>query len=222
MNSIPQQEAGPGRCTSCRAALGPGLAYRQGCEDCQQGADRLLADLPGLYAGLGGALQPGGGAGGPRVSGSRERSLGVRLGVLDLMSTGSGIPAMLRAWLVDWYQGMRLPAPAPRGVSVEERLDGTCWHLRAHLDWAAQTHGAWGEFHAELSAAVLDCRRALGRDGADERRPSVGRCREQAADGRPCGGSLRYQAAERRTLCGACGTAAAPDWREIRRAVAAA
>lgn len=223
MSAIPHQAAGPGRCTSCRAPLGPGyLGRRLGCEDCQQEADHHLAQLSGpagLYAELGSVLRPTG-SGGPRVSGSREPSLGVRLDVLDLMSTASGIPATLHAWLADWYEGMHLPAPTPRGATVEARLDSVCWHLRAHLDWAACSHGAWAEFHAELSTAVASCRSALG-DRA-ERRPPVGRCDRLAADARPCGGPVRYEAAARRTVCGTCGAESAPDWRQIRRAVATA
>jgi hypothetical protein len=205
------------RCTTCRAALDEA---RQACEDCRQTAERHLMQLSGpdgLYAALSDALAPSGGAGGPRVSGSRERALGARGDVLDLMSPSTGVPGILRAWAQHWHSVMGKPCPRPVGVTAAAHVDSWTATLRFNLDWAARSLPEWAEFADEMHRLVRACRAAGDRH--TPRRPAVGRCEVELDDGAPCGGTLRYDPRSNVTRCDTCHGSAAPDWRAIRKAV---
>lgn len=218
MSTLTDEDTGVlARCTTCRTALDEA---RQACEDCRRRAELHLMELSGpdgLYVALSDALGPSGGGGGLRVSGSRERALGARADVLDLMSPSIGVPGVLRAWAQHWHAVMGKPCPRPRGVTAAAHVDSWAATLRFNIDWAARSLPEWPEFADEMHRLVRACRAAGDRHAP--RRAAVGRCEQALDDGAPCGGTLRFDPAATRTRCDACRTSTVPDWRAIRRAV---
>jgi hypothetical protein len=132
------------------------------CPSCQGRIRTHLADIPTQYRLL--DATPGSSNDSARVSGSREQSLGVRTGVLDLIvPTGikpivdpnsdqmGNLPvaAVLASWVDLWIHDRKKSEHYP-GATVD-RLVG--W-LTVRLDWAFQYANALDDFTAELRQIV--------------------------------------------------------------------
>jgi endogenous inhibitor of DNA gyrase (YacG/DUF329 family) len=130
----------------------------QVCEPCRLPLPALLRDIADLHAHL--DLTPGSGSTGPRVSGSHEPPLPLRVDALDLTMPARGgtvhddhgdqvghpaVATVLDQWVDDW-RGTRATGEG-RPVSTVPALVG--W-LTVRLDWACEHHPAVDEFVAEM------------------------------------------------------------------------
>lgn len=158
-------------CTICGRNLD---TQAMGCDHCRTLADTMLVEIGVLHAELPDQLERGQG-GGPKVSGSREAPLPLRVDPLDLsMPAPDGqrrwmplavadqvghqsVLAILDSWVRDWRDtranSEHLPIPA--GASL------VSW-LRNRLPWAYKEHPAVDEFHAEIKQLRSDLRRVAG------------------------------------------------------------
>jgi hypothetical protein len=157
----------------CVVHQDPGQAVEQGqvCPGCTQRIRRHLADILDLYMRL--DLRPGSSAGQPRVSGSREAPLPLRVDALDLTMPARGgtvhdqrgdqighvpVASILDQWVDDWREhrarGERRPEPPTVAVLVG-------W-LDVRLDDACQDHPAIDEFAAGMRQLRADLRREVG------------------------------------------------------------
>jgi hypothetical protein len=128
----------------------PGCAHRIACD---------LRDIADLYVQV--SVYPGSGATGPRVSGSREAPLPLRVDALDLTMPARGgtvhdlhgdqighvaVASVLDQWVEDWREhrdrGERRPEPPTVVVLVD-------W-LGKRLGDACDDHPAIGEFAADV------------------------------------------------------------------------
>jgi ribosomal protein S27AE len=130
----------------------------QVCAPCRHRLDVLLAEIAELWPHLPAELMPGSSME-PRVSGSREAQLPVRVDVLDLTMPahqGSRAPmvrgAMVRDWIT-YVPGDHVPAS-----TVPEMV---AW-LRVWLTTACDGHPAVDEFADTVDQVVRAIRRALG------------------------------------------------------------
>lgn len=142
--------------------------YPQVCTGCRTRLAADLTDLVAAHASL--SAEPGCSAT-ERITGTRERPLGVRVAVLDLMlparhTTGvrdvygdqgglTPVAVLLESWARDWagILGHMLPAPT---VAILGRWMG----LR--LEWACDVHPAIDEYTTEVRSALAACRAAMG------------------------------------------------------------
>jgi len=177
--------------TVCVVAQNPNhhVEHGQVCAGCTQRIRCDLDDIVHLYLRL--DLQPGSGNHGPRVTGSREAPLPLRVDALDLTmpARGEGLTAVgkepdpdgvplqvgqpsvastLDLWVRDWREvrdrGEGLPTPT---VAV---LVG--W-LTVRLDWACDEHPAVDEFAGEIRRLRNTLRREVGDvDPRPERLPA--------------------------------------------------
>jgi hypothetical protein len=128
----------------------PGCAHRIACD---------LRDIADLYVHV--SLWPGSGNAGPRVSGSREAPLPLRVDALDLTMPARGgtvhdmhgdqtghiaVASILDQWVEDWrdHRGKGERRPEPPSVIVL-----TDW-LGKRLDDACHDHPAIDEFAADM------------------------------------------------------------------------
>lgn len=148
-------------CVLCQRAS---VAHTQVCDPCRETLDWRLGDIVELYALLPDLLEPGADAGRPKVSGSRDAPLPVRLDVLTLTGPGDDahdveevesqlcqvgswpVQVMLRSWEADIRHTRALADPdqlAPLAALMAGQLRwlagaaaqrGDCRTLR----WAAQ------------------------------------------------------------------------------------
>lgn len=131
----------------------------QVCEPCRLPLPALLRDIADLHAHL--DLTPGSGSTGPRVSGSHEPPLPLRVDALDLTMPARGgtvhdlhgdqighvaVASVLDQWVEDWREhrdrGERRPEPPTVVVLVD-------W-LGKRLGEACDDHPAIGEFAADV------------------------------------------------------------------------
>ena len=161
-------------CVICLRALeAPAMA----CTSCSNRIDATLVEIGHHHADLPDHLQRGQ-SGGPKVSGSREAPLPLRVDPLDLsLAAPAGrqrwtplnladqighesVLAILDSWVRDWRdirnRGEGLPVPA--GASL------ISW-LRVRLDWATAQHPAIDDFAEEMHQTRSALRRALGITG---------------------------------------------------------
>jgi hypothetical protein len=129
----------------------PGCAHRIACD---------LRDIADLYAQV--SVYPGSGNTGPRVSGSREAPLPLRVDALDLTMPARGgtvhdlhgdqighiaVASILDQWVEDWRdhrgKGERRPEP-PTVIVLTDWLGGE------RLDDACHDHPAIDEFAADM------------------------------------------------------------------------
>jgi hypothetical protein len=130
----------------------------QVCESCRLPLPALLRDIADLHAHL--DLTPGSGSTGPRVSGSHEPPLPLRIDALDLtMPARAGtvhddhgdqvghpaVATVLDQWVDDW-RGTRATGEGRPAPTVPALVG---W-LTVRLDWACESHPAVDEFVAEM------------------------------------------------------------------------
>jgi hypothetical protein len=171
------------------------------CQRCTQTLDEQLADLPGLYARLGGFLAPGSGAGGEGAVRRVEPPLPVRVGPLSLRGAG-GIVGVLADWEGDWRDRLGWSLTPPRG-RVENAVSGHIAFLRNNLLWCADQHPAVGEFAREIAELHAACRSEI--DGPSDTRP-IGYCPTILDDDTPCGMRLFANPYAPVIRCHSCGT----------------
>lgn len=150
------------------------------CEPDRAWLERLPAQIAELYPDLAGALERGS-AGGPKVSGSRERPIPLRLAPLDLslphhrrLPDGSPRPdsvldvygdqtgdipvtTTLDLWVRDWAASREQWEQLPRPLVAD-----LCAWLGLRTEWACDHHPAVDEYAAELRALLGRMRAALG------------------------------------------------------------
>lgn len=151
------------QCSVCARALYEDEFGHQACRPCTDRVDqslRALAGPDGLYARLADSLHPGSGSGGPAVSGSRTAPLPLRLAPLSLAARG-GVVTVLQTWIVDWHDLLGYRHPRWEG-DLQQQCDQVVGRLRVLLPWAAEQHGAFDEFAAELFSLVRQCEAATG------------------------------------------------------------
>jgi hypothetical protein len=173
------------------------------CEADRAKLRATLDDIVTLYIKLPAAIQPGSGNG-PRVSGSRETPVPVRLDIIDLAAearvpslakdargldwpedqTGHlAVASILDSWVRDWIdtRNEREHAPAPT-VSV---LAG--W-LTVRLAWACDSHPAVDDFAREMRNLAGALRASVGETGDHKH---IGHCPViDPDDGSECGARL--------------------------------
>lgn len=186
----------------------------QCCAGCQRKLLHQLNDTVDLYAMLPAFLAPGSSAGAPKVSGSREAPLPLRLDVLNLLGAAAGgtvhdphgdqtgttpVVERLHSWERDWRETRGLsPGKGPATVT------SCTGFLRAQLDWAAREHPAIVEFATELRELVSELRVATG----DPRPKPIGTCTNLVdRDGQrvECGHKLYAAPYSDVIRCRACG-----------------
>lgn len=184
------------RCTCCHSLLYADELGMYACRPCIARIDRdlmMLAGPRGLYARLGGQLEPGSGSDGPAVSGSRSAAAPVRLEALSLIANG-GVISTLESWVEDWATyGL---AQICEGGRLQHRLDRAVATLRLNLQRAAGRHVAIDEFAAEIARVRRQCEAQLGGE-KPPRRVTVA-C--------PCGGTMRVTLDTPGARCGGCET----------------
>lgn len=154
--------------------------------DCVEALDNRLLSIPGLYAELAIALQPGR-AGGEHVSGTPTPALPLRIEPLSLLCRG-GIVTILATWETDWRERRGL-SERPARAGREQLLDGgrvlvdVVDFLHTHLEWAARSHPAVDEFAGEIGDIISACRLALS---ARSDLRVIGQCPADLGD-RTCG-----------------------------------
>lgn len=142
------------------------------CSKCQPRLSGKLREIPEQYAIL--DATPGSAGSSDQVTGSRDRSLGVRIGVLDLMLTATGetvsdphgdqagqqpTVGVLDSWVTDWAGRLGHHRPVPT-VPV------LCAWLRDRLDWACRYHPAMREFAEEVGELLSALYFATGNTNA--------------------------------------------------------
>lgn len=185
------------------------------CEVCRSALRRDLSGLPGAVQSL--PREPGTGHG-PRVSGTPEPRLPVRLLVVDLTlraNQGSlrpwshrfddedqvgplSVATVLDTWVRDWIgtREQREHLPPANVVSL------VGWLLN-RLDWACDEHPAVDEFASDLRDMVRAVHSAQQLGGSGEK---VGKCPMVLRDDTRCGTALRADPYMDRITCGRCGT----------------
>lgn len=137
------------------------------CDGCRR---RMIDDLTNLVAAWQSlSAEPGKGAT-VRVSGTREKPLGVKVAALDLMlparhirpirdiygdQTGAQpVAVLLDSWVRDWAElrGEHLPAPTVSNLAA--------W-LDIRLDWACDEHPAIDDYAREVRGALSACLAAI-------------------------------------------------------------
>jgi len=181
------------------------------CNGDRQRLRDTLRQIVELYAELPAALEPGRG-GGPRVSGSREAPLPLRLAALDML--GPGTPSvsdrfadqvgelppavLLDQWVRDWVdardQAEHVPPPVVAGLVT--------WLLN-RLDWACDDHPAIDEFAQEITKLHRGLVTVLGQS---EGKYFIGFCPTQREDGQRCGKALTADPWIDRIACPRCRT----------------
>jgi hypothetical protein len=206
-------------CVTC-PVLAPSIAPRipswpATCDSCRQRLRRDLSGLPDAVASL--PREPGTGHG-PRVSGTPEPRLPVRLLVVDLTlpaNHGSlrpwshrfddedqvgplSVATVLDAWVRDWVETreQREHLPPANVVNLVE------W-LFDRLDWACDEHPAVDEFASDLRDTVRAVHSAQQLGGAGEK---VGRCPMVLRDDTRCAAPLRADPYMDRITCQRCGS----------------
>lgn len=164
-------------CAVCHRDLYEDELGHQACRPCTERADRNLTALAGpdgLYAKLSDSLHPGAGMAGPAVSGSRTAPLPVRLDPLSLAARG-GVVTILQTWLIDWHEQLGYRHPRWEG-DLQQQCDQVVHRLRVLLPWAAEAHGAFDEFAAELAKIRVQCATATGSERPARRVPVLCTC----------------------------------------------
>jgi len=206
----------PCPCQLCR----PGCDGHTGdnrpvCQNCRDRLRATLNDIPDLYTALDDELLGQGGKAGPKVSGTREAPIPGRLDVLNLRGPGStanmpiadqhgAIPvfAALESWERDWRHCRGLPIT---GVwpDLPTALTSIVRFLDAHLDWAADNHGAIDEFAGDVRGVRQSIKAAQG-DRPDT--VAIGNCPILDDAGKACGAKLRASTWHDTIRCPACRT----------------
>jgi hypothetical protein len=160
------------------------------CSGCRFGIGDTLRTIPELYA----LLNPErvSVADGPKVSGSREAPIPIRVDVVDLTLTArngvvidgygdqtgaQSVATILDQWVRDWRDTLWPDHSLPNPTVVE--LVG--W-LRNRLEVACDSHPAIDEFAAEVRALRRTLLAALGR--SQRSGDYIGRCPTMLRDGR--------------------------------------
>jgi hypothetical protein len=149
------------------------------CSSCRRQLERLIADMPGLYADLGRALATTGSAG-QRVSGSAAEPLPINPAVADHRSE-------MHHGLVSWCvyvadaRGIELPTSSEPAVTA-------AW-LTTHAEWLAGDRAAAEECLPVMRALAGRARALLYPSGS--KRIAIGPCceviDETVSDARCCG-----------------------------------
>lgn len=173
------------------------------CQACRDWLDRMLAEIADLWAQLPDELEPGAGGLEPRVSGSHEAPLPLRIGPLDLTMParqGSRGPMVrgvlgldddqvgdlsvateLETWARDWHGTIRCGDQVPPATVAAL----VTW-LRVWLETACDEHPGIDEFAADMARIAGRLRAVLGQT-SDRKR--IGTC-PVTTDGRTCGATL--------------------------------
>ena len=187
-------------CVTCpilRPAGRPRRPNRMACCDgCRERLATMLAELPGLFAGLDEHLEPGRGGAEIRPKGF-ESQPPLSITALSLRAQGSMLPATegrplaqdqlgdvpplerLWWWCEDWAQTLRHGTPPPN-------MEHVCGWLRRRLPWACDNHPAIDEFTTDLRAMSGAIRAITGGDRGEK----VGRCPQTLTDGTRCNTQL--------------------------------
>ncbi|WP_411102476.1 hypothetical protein [Streptomyces sp. cmx-4-9] len=147
-------------------------------DGCQQKIRQHLIDLPGLYAALAEALEPGRCGDGGRTSSGRTAPLPCSLDALDLRARG-GIEGVLAGWSADLCE--REQWQLPQYGTVEAAVDGYADLLLRNLAMICDEHPAVREFATELRQITGQAERLITGDRPPRRIPVT--C--------PCGTVLR-------------------------------
>lgn len=175
------------------------------CEPCRRWLAFDLGTLVAVWQEL--SAEPGR-ANTQRISGSRERPLGVHLAALDHMlpvthteaivdDHGDQVGAIpvavvLASWVRDWLETMHNPNDQPHFTVP----DMAAW-LAHFSEWACDHHPAIGDFATEIRTTLATCRAAIGELPL----------RPQLCDGiacQRCDNRALYRA-EGRVTCAVCG-----------------
>lgn len=197
-------------CLLCEGALAEEEAGRVACRACQVALSKDLRELPELYRRLGAELRPGGGAGGPHVSGTKDVQLPVNEDALDLRSWG-GMVTALEAHEEDWRRALGLGAMARFRGTAEQALSTTVEFLAGHLWWAC-------ERYADIDGLAADVRRLRGAAlsvvepvPAADRPRRLGYCPAVCDDGVMCGAVVTLRPGHTRAVCRWCGCSYPPE-----------
>jgi hypothetical protein len=158
------------------------------CERCAGGAGGWLAELGTLLPQLPAALVPGSSGEGPRVSGSRDAPIPVRLAVLSLLGPAAGwdrrfdaatgldpgddrsgvmqhgaepVLSVLLGWSRHVAEERHLTLPTEGTLYSMGRLLALRTFLARHHDWATRQWWA-DEYAADVHALWRTCRTVLG------------------------------------------------------------
>jgi len=184
------------------------------CEGCRARMAQDLADLPEHYARLVDVLEPAR-LGGPKVSGTPSRSLGIALEPLNLLSPAGPwgtvrdnygdqhgpLPPLvvLDQWVADWIdtrdQSEHMPAATMESL--------TAW-LGNRLDWACRHHPAVDDYAGEVSAIARTV--ALVARADRGRGEPVGKCPVRLRNETRCGTILRVDPYADVIACHRCGS----------------
>jgi hypothetical protein len=168
---------------SCQRMTSGGL-----CPRCAERSGTWLAELADLLPRLPDALMPGSSGEGPRVSGSREAPLPLRVTTLNLLGPAAGwdrsaldrgdarsgemqfgdepLLSVLLGWArivadLPQLKGQRKVLPTDGTLYSMERLRALRTYLATHHDIAAQQFWA-DDYAADVQAMWRTCRRLLG------------------------------------------------------------
>lgn len=199
----------PACCRICRHELPADEAHYQACQSCTLRVDQNLRALAGrlafegnghdrkivagLYSALPGAMAPGSGNSGGRVSGSRETPIGIKLEPLSLAARG-GLVTVLQTWVDDWAGNGY--AERNYAGSLQQQVDKAVATLRFNLQQAARDHEAFPEFAAETASLRGQCERMV--TGEKPPRPIGATC--------PCGTRLTFTLDTKTRRCRGCDT----------------
>jgi hypothetical protein len=185
---------------------------RYACNKCQRRISDHLSDIVNYAALAENELLPGRGGDGR----STERSLGIRLQALDLVSGHTVLP-ILESWermfREEWGYAPWGPTSLERGQGKPDQatayLTGTVAFLRANLDRICE-HAAVDDFHHEVTKCYYEARSAANHQPRQAWRVNC----PADIEGAECGHSLRItgQDIDNDIRCRACGS----DW-NLRR-----
>lgn len=194
-------------CTICRHALHGTLADATVCDLCEEWTRAQLTAIEALWPELPAYLQPGRGAGGPRVSGgSVEAPLPASAAVLNLTGAGGVIDQLARHDAA--IRTARGLTGNPWAGNPDTRLAAILRSLRRHLPWSAR-HLDLGELSLTLRDLEGQMRGALGEGGHVT--VKAGTCPMALADGTACGGAMRLNRDTREIWCRSCGRTVSPQ-----------
>ncbi len=82
---------------------------------------------------------------------------------------------ILQTWLIDWHEQLGYRHPRWEG-DLQQQCDQVVHRLRVLLPWAAEAHGAFDEFAAELAKIRVQCATVTGSERPARRVPVLCTC----------------------------------------------
>lgn len=183
----------------------------QVCDGCRDWITTDLAALVKAWSTL--SAEPGRG-GTERISGTRDKPLGVKIPALDLMAAVTSVAAItdphrdqvgqipvaaiLETWAREWARHLGHMLPALHVPLLARWLD-----LR--LDWACNSYPAVDVYAREIKAALAACEAVMGGGGGDGT-IAIGPCPTKLPAGEECRQSLRADPYMDNITCRRCQT----------------